>query len=466
MEGIKGMRISVGVARFILFAAIAVTAAVILFGYRRQASVVACKDCNVLVIAVDPLRWDDFGRTCRAEPLTPAIDKILDGGYVFTNAVAASSWTLPSAMSVMTGVYPSVHGIINKEILGKTADEGVVAATLSKTAPKLTSLVSVFSRNGYMTAGFGGGAALHPDYGFGIGFDSYTSDGDFESIASPSASALSFVRDHKDAKLFLFVHGFDVHGQYTPPEGVDRRCVSSSYNGKLTGSASEQKELREQGVRQGNIFLTPGDAQFLRAIHDGKLYRLDRIIGDFLSSYKTLTPNRKTIVVITSNHGDEFYEHGRIDHGMTLYDEVIRIPLAMVVPGGARNKQIGQQVRNIDILPTLFELVGIPYAPDAVMEGKSLVPAMSGRDMKLDAYPETTYRYAVFLSGIRRWDGWKLVTDLETQAKKMFMVRDDAAESKDAYGSVENIENELMRSLTEHAKKMEQDKTLVRGEGK
>jgi len=463
MEGIKGMRVSVGVVRFILGAAIVVSVAVILFGYRRQAPVVACKDCNVLVIAVDPMRWDDFGRTCRAELLTPAIDKILDGGYVFTNAVAASSWTLPSAMSVMTGVYPSVHGVINKEILGKTVNEGVMAATLSKTAPKLLSLVSEFSRNGYKTAGFAGGAALHPDYGFGIGFDSYTSDGDFESIASPSASALSFVRDHKDAKLFLYIHGFDVHGQYTPPEGVDRLCVSSSYTGKLTGAADEQKEIREQGVRQGNVFLTPEDAQFLRAIHDGKLHRLDSVIGDFISTYTSLTPDKKTIIVITSNHGDEFYEHGRIDHGMTLYDEVIRIPLAIVIPG-TRAGKITQQVRNIDLLPTLLSLVGIRHESGALVEGKSLLPALSGTDMKLDAYPETSYRYAVFLTGLRRRDGWKLITDRESQSGKMYMTRDDAAEIKNKYGNSTDVEAQLTRALTEHTKRMETDHESVRGD--
>ncbi len=386
---------------------------------------------------------------------TPVIDSLADKAYVFTNAVSVAPWTLPSAMSVFTGAYPSLHGVINKEIIGKTAAEGLTPASLRSSAPSLTSLINVFKDNGYVTGGFAGGAALSPSYGFSDGFDAFESNGDFEDIASSSARAIDFIRSHKEEKLFIFLHGFDVHGQYVPEDGYNRHYDPPSYTGKLTGFKEEQKSLREQGVLQGGVYLTAEDAAFLRARYEEKVARMDERIGRFLSQYRSLNISRNTIIVFSSNHGDEFYEHGRIDHGMTLFDEVLRVPLIVSVPGMKQSIRIAQQVRNMDILPTLLELVGIRYpGRDPSLYGESLIPAMRGNAMHLDLYPETSYRYATFQMGVRSWDGWKFIYNPESEGEYLFNLSRDPDEQSDVAGKEPKRTSRFMDMIRSHRNTM------------
>lgn len=419
---------------------------------QKHNTAITCRDCNIIVIAIDPMRADSLLSMGGARDITPNIDSLSEKGFAFTNTIAASSWTLPSAMSFMTGVYPARHGIINKELLGASDQEKIIPAVRKETAPSVAPLVSVFQDHGYVTGGFAGGAALAPSYGFSDGFDVYESPGDFNDIASSSASALDFIRQHKDQKFFVFLHGFDVHGQYKPQEGFSRKYVSSQYTGSLTGDPVEQKELREQGVRQGSVYMTPEDAMFLRSIYDEKVSALDARVGDFFSAYNAMDIKRKTIIVFTSHHGDEFYEHGRIDHGMTLYDEVIRVPYILVIPDAPQGKKINHQVRNIDILPTLIDLVGLPLPADKTepIEGVSLMPLLQGKTMKLDAISETAYRYATFQTAIRSWDGWKVIYDRELQIKEVYHAAKDASEVNNRYGQNEPKEKELINTLLQY----------------
>lgn len=419
---------------------------------RKNNPDISCKDCNILVIAIDPLRADSLRSMGGIRDNAPNIDALAAKGYAFTNTIAASSWTLPSAMSLLTGVYPSRHGIINKELFGVSENAGLVPAKRKEVAPAVIPLVSVFRDHGYVTAGFAGGAALAPSYGFLDGFDVYESPGDFNDIATSSANALNFIRQHKEKKFFVFLHGFDVHGQYMPADGLNRQYVSTEYKGSLTGSTVEQKELREQGVRQGSVYMTPEDAMFLRAIYDEKVAALDARIGAFLSAYNKMDIKRKTIIVFTSHHGDEFYEHGRIDHGMTLYDEVIRVPYILTIPGVTHGKKINQQVRNVDILPTLLDLVGISFSADNVapIDGVSLIPLMQGKEMKLDAISETAYRYATFQTAVRSWDGWKVIYDREQQIKKLYYIAVDDGELNNLYGQDKPRERELINFLLQY----------------
>lgn len=424
---------------WIIYALIGVVALVCLFlltTWQRTDTSLNCRDCNILLIAIDPLRADALQSMGGIRNIAPAVDGLAKEGFAFTNTIAASSWTLPSAMSLMTGVYPSHHGVINKELFGLSDNEGLIPAVRKETAPLVTPLVETLRDHGYVTGGFAGGAALAPSYGFSDGFNVYESPGDFEDIATSSANALDFVKENKDKKFFVFLHGFDVHGQYMPKDGFDRRFVSAAYNGALTGNTTEQKELREQGVRQDSLFITPEDAMFLRAIYDEKVSGMDKRISDFLSAFNELDIKRKTIIVFTSHHGDEFYEHGRIDHGMTLYDEVIRVPLIITIPGVTHGKKINQQVRNIDILPTVFDMVGVPLptAESGSIDGVSLVPLMTGTNMKLDAISETAYRYATFQTAVRSWDGWKVIYDREQQIKKVYHYAKDNGEVNNLNG--------------------------------
>lgn len=408
-------------------------------GYRRflKPEVPVCGDCNVVVIAIDPLRADGLHALGNPRSMTPRLDALAARGYLFTNAYSVSSWTLPAAMSLFTGTYPSEHRITNKELIGATEKDGLIPASLAVTAPAMQTMASVFKSRGFVTGGFAGGAALSPSYGFDRGFDEYASDGEFNGLPSVIPKALSFAKKNKDKRLFLFVHGFDVHGQYTPPGGIQKTYADPSYKGRLTGTAEEQKALREEGVINQEVYLKPEDVTFLRAVYDEKVREMDRNVETFLSEYEKLGLSKKTIFVFTSNHGEEFYEHGRIDHGMTLYDEVIHVPLIIALPGATGSVRVTDQVRTIDIMPTLFRLTGVavPAGIAAQMRGTDLTPAMRGQNMRLDLYAETQYRYATFLRAIRTWDGWKLINDDSQSVQRLYNINTDRGERRDLAGS-------------------------------
>ncbi len=408
-----------------------------------------CQGCNVVLIAIDPFRADGLHVLGNQRTITPTLDRLARQGYLFTNAFAVSSWTLPSAMSLMTGTYPSQHKIINKELIGQTEQQGIVPARLADTNPGMETLASILKSHGYVTGGFAGGAALDPSYGFDRGFDRYVSDGDFEGLQTTQPKALDFIRSHVHDRLFIFLHGFDVHGQYIPPEGLTKKYIPPGYNGMLTGSKDEQKALREEGVKQQSIHLTPLDVGFLRGIYDEKVERVDAQIAEFLAAYKALHVKNKTVFIFTSDHGDEFYEHGRIDHGMTLFDEVIHVPLIIVVPGVSPGYRVTDQVRNIDIMPTILSLVGLVPSPEGKrqMEGVSIIPSMQGEHQRLDLFAETSYRYATFERAVRTWDGWKLIYDQNASTDHIFNLKRDPAELSDLIWKNNAKEQELMTKL-------------------
>lgn len=416
---------------------------------RPKGASISCKDCNVVLIAIDPLRADALSSYGNTRFTTPALDALAHKGFLFSDAVAVAPWTLPSAMSLLTGVYPSVHHIINKELISHDQKQALIPAKLSEAAPSIETAASFFKALGYVTGGFAGGAALSASYGFDAGFDEYKSGDSFDGLPQVLPPALEFIKKHSKEKMFVFIHGFDTHGQYMPVGGYDRRYVSSSYSGSLTGSTEEQKTLREEGVIGGRIFLKVDDIAFLRSIYDEKVARLDTAIASVVSEIESLSLSERTIVVFTSNHGDEFYEHGRIDHGMTLFDEVLHIPLIMVIPGQEGNRTISTQVRNIDIFPTLLSLVGdTPNQTIATQfNGVSLVPVLEGKNLALDAYAETDYRYATFQKSIRTFDRWKLISDEENQSKQLYNLAKDPKESMEKFGQGEKKETELIDKL-------------------
>lgn len=428
---------------------IAVFCCVSLWGFSRYGMApvasLSCPDCNIVFIALDPLRADALPIYGNTRVHAPAIDALSKSGFVFTQAYAVAPWTLPSVMSLMTGVYPSAHRVTNKEIISSSDQKTFVPAVLSS---EIHTFAEELKSHGYVTGGFAGGAALAPSYGFNRGFDVYKSEGTFDGLPQAVPEALAFIRTHQKEKMFVFIHGFDVHGQYIPPGGYTH-VFTKKYAGKLTGSAEEQKNIREEGVTNNNVFLTPEDVEYLRGLYDEKFVRADEMVGVIMRELESLNLMGRTIVVFTSNHGEEFYEHGRIDHGMTLFDEVIHIPYIMVLPGVRTHKNIDAQVRNIDIVPTILDLIGQKAGPEFAKQlmGVSLVPVILGKDMKLNVFAETDYRYAVFKKAIRTWDQWKLIVDEETQTKELYNIIKDPHEVTDISLKEESKKSDLITRM-------------------
>ena len=414
---------------------------------------IRCIDCNIVLVSFDTLRADHVGAYGYTKNTTPTIDKFAQEGFVFTNAISVTSWTLPSHMSWFTGVYPSQHKVLNKFTVTNDGQEEIT--NLEKVSPGMLTLAEILKQNGYKTGGFTGGAGVNHEFGFDKGFDIYTDDKEFAGFSDSIPKALDWISQNKDEKIFVFLHGYDIHGQYVPEGGYDFRFLDFEYSGKLDGSKEEQKDLREEGLARGQIFLTPEDVKFLTSLYDEKVQRADKKFAQFVEKYSEMGLKDKTLFILTSDHGEELYEHGRIDHGHSLYEELIKIPLIIAFPGLKGETKISEQVGSIDFMPTILDLVGIEKSEtlERQMSGRSLKSLMGGNRVALDVFPETDYRYDTFLRAIRTSDSWKLITDLENKSRQLYFLNKDSQERENKADSEASQFNKLNQLLIQHLNK-------------
>ena len=325
-------------------------------------------------------------------------------------------------------------------------------STRRRTSPDLMTLAEVLKRNGYATGGFTGNAGVSGGFGYDQGFDTYFYEkGKFGGFDRSIPKAIEWLRAHQDQKFFLFLHGYDCHGQNTPSEGFDYRYVDPGYDQRFTGTEQEQETLREEGLSRGFVTLRDEDVRFWRAVYDEKINRADARFRDFLAEFDKLGIRDKTLFVLTSDHGTELYEHRRLDHGFTLYQEQLHVPLIVKLPGHASGKMITDRVSSIDVMPTILELLQIDASSvKQPLRGGSLVPAMNGEQAGHDCYSETDYREYTFKRSIVTTDGKKLIVTLESKSRELFDLEIDPGETTNLAASQSSLADELERKLRTH----------------
>lgn len=417
-----------------------------------------CKDCNLVFVSFDALQAAHVGSLGYPRNVTPTIDAMAKEGYSFTQAHAVASWTVPSSMTWFTGVYPSEHRMINKfTVYLPTLKK---PANLKELSPELLTLADLLRANGYATGGFTGNAGVSGGFGYEQGFDVYFHEKNkFGSMDESIPQALAWLKQNKDRKHFVFLHGYDCHGQNTPAEGFDYRFVDADYDRRYTGSEQQQEILREEGLERGQLTMRDADVRFWRAIYDEKIQRSDTKFKDFLAAYEQLNPKHPTLWVLTSDHGTEFYEHRRFDHGFTLYDEQIHVPLIFKIPGMAGGKKLTDRISSIDVMPTILDLLDIPLDERAKkqLRGRSLAPTMLGQHEPRDLFAETDYREYSFKRAILTPDGWKFILTLESQTKELYDLGTDPGETTNLVAKHPARVQELEAKLHAHFKAIGHD---------
>lgn len=437
----------------ILLAALTLLAAVLIAISTKNAGkqekvAVSCPDCNIVLISIEPLREDHLSYTGYNRETSPNIDKLAQNGLQFNNAISTSSWTLPASMSIFTSLYPSQHKVLNKVTL--TSDGKEISTNLKELSPDVKTLAEVLKDNGYKTAAFTGGAALESQFGFNQGFDIYQQK-DFAGLPTTIPEALNWINNNKNSKFFVYLQGYDTHGQYVPEGGYDKRFVDFNYDGNLTGSAEEQKSMREDTLARGQLFLSSEDVRFLTDIYDEKVQRADEQAGKFMEEYKKLGLENKTIFIFVSSHGEELYDHGRIDHGHSLYEELVHVPL--VISGtNVPHRIINSQVSTLDIMPTILNILNIQtgFNMDKQIKGVSLLSVINGEKEESNLYPETDYRYAVFLRSVRTNSGYKYIYNPESGKEELYNLNKDPKEKENIANSDKKILNSLRNLMTKH----------------
>ncbi len=407
-----------------------------------------CVDCNIIVIAVDALQAKHTSYMGYNRKTTPYIDQLASQSVVFTQAISPASWTVPTYLSIFSSKYPSVHGLVNRyKLFGKTQQK---LNNFSTENPTLEVMAEILKKNGFKTGGFTGDSGLGKVLGYNKGFDEYFDETPFGGFQQSIPQALNWLDKVSQDKFFLFLHGYDPHGQYNIPDNYTAKYAEMwAKKTKYLGTKSEQAKIREQGLQNDKIELTQDDINFWNGWYDSKILNADERVGNFLKIISEKKIKRKTIIVLLSDHGTEFYEHKKFDHGHTLYDELLHVPFMISVPG-IKPTKVSSQVSTLDLLPTLLDIAGIKINKQQ-FDGRSLLQAFYHKSLNsADVYSETDYRNMTHKRSIRTANGWKYIMTLESGEDELYDIKNDPQELLNKVDQNKKLANKLKEKLFKH----------------
>lgn len=415
----------------------------------------AAQNLNLIIIGFDPLGATHLPMNGYHRMTMPKLAALAKTGYYFTQAISPSCWTLPTFMTWFTSVYPTEHKITNRYRV--FTDDEKVEANLKDMSPNLVTLAEVLKNQGFSTAAFTGDAGVNSVFGYGQGFDTYYDDTPFAGFDVVLPKAQDWLKENKDRRFFLFLQAYDVHGRHGFSENHKPEFIDPKYKGTYQGTPDEYWALRDQSLEAELPAMAPADLTFWRDWYDSKIFDSDRLLADFFQKIKELGILDNTVVIISSASGNEFYEHKRFDHGYGLYDELIRVPFLILIPGHT-GRTIDAQVRTLDILPTVLQLLKINS--DEMLNqirGTSLIPLIKGENLELVAYSETDYLFQFFKRSIRTPDGWKFILSLDTGTRELFNLKSDPGEQTNLIETEPQKAKELELQLLEWMRSTGQD---------
>lgn len=328
---------------------------------------------DVLLLLVDALRPDHLGAYGYGRETSPALDALAADGVLFRDAVAQSTFTKSSVASLLTGRFPYQHGVY----WGSRTDDPELpgAVTSDLLAAAETTLAEALRPAGYLTAAWVQNSHLRDFMGFAQGFVEYhDQQGGIERIHRRFLRWLRGAGGHYP--YFAYLHYIDLHDPYLPEPPYDELF------GRGGAEVYEGIDLAEwgaylQAVREGRE--TPSAAQVARleALYDGQIRYVDDAVARLLEALRREGRYDDTLIVLTSDHGDAFMEHGFISHSTTPYEELVRVPLVVKLPGNRHaGTEVTAQVRLVDVMPTVLDLLGLPVPPEVA--GCSLRPLWEG----------------------------------------------------------------------------------------
>lgn len=301
-----------------------------------------------VVIVLDTLRYDHTSVYGYHRKTTPFMEKLAQDGVVYKSAFSSTSWTLPAHVSLFSGKDLSEHGVV--------APEHPIPETFPLAA-------EVFQDRGFVTAAFTGGGFVEDSYGFYRGFQYYSNaPGNVFSMNSAHRVLSHFkkyIKRYHGQDLFIFLHTYQVHAPYKAP-GRYIDAIDMNVDGNLVGIFQYIKE-------KNNYYraLEDADRQQLIDLYDASILYADEVlVGGVMDYLKEKGYYDNAMITVLSDHGEEFYDHGSWEHGHTLYNELIKIPLVIKYPGGNK-KGIEQRLTSItDISGLMLENAGFEFNPE------------------------------------------------------------------------------------------------------
>ncbi len=322
---------------------------------------------KVILISLDTLRADHLSSYGYHRNTSPNIDELARDGVLFENTYAQCSWTLPSHMSMLFSLNSASHQVFYND---------------QKVDSSLPSLASFLQKAGFITYAFTGGGYVSSIYGFSKGFDWYDDPIRGQNTSSNQNEAENlfaytsdWLKKNKDKPFFLFLHTFQIHGPYDSPSPWNEMYLKKTAPWEKIG-------LRNFLDRNGEDYsFSLEEKDNIISLYDGEIsYTDETLIKPLVNQLKELNIYNNTLLIITSDHGEEFQEHGGWLHGRTLYNELLRVPLLIKFPNSEyKGARISPISRVIDILPTILDIAKIKYDKN-LFDGKSLLNVITEKE--------------------------------------------------------------------------------------
>jgi arylsulfatase A-like enzyme len=322
---------------------------------------------GVVLVVLDTLRADRLSVYGHARPTSPNLERLAADGVVFERVYSNACWTLPGFVGLLSGSYPSAavfeHVRLSRSLVERVRDAG------------------------FATAAFTEGGYVSPQFGIDRGFQSFASNEGKIRLQGPRverkasagagveatfARAFDWLRGHADARFFLMIHTYEIHMPYL------RSDFAGAPPAGFAGPGFGFEDARRVNARAASA----EEIDYVRAVYDGGVAAADRQIGALLALLAELGIAERTLVAVTSDHGEELADRGpeRLGmHGHALYDSLLHVPLILRDPTlPQRGRRVGAQVRLVDVMPTILDRLGVPAPADG--DGRSLVPLVDGSE--------------------------------------------------------------------------------------
>lgn len=395
---------------------------------------------NVVVVVVDTLRADRLGAYGYPRGTSPSFDALAAESYLFTDARAQASCTFPSVNSLLTSRYPA-------RFLGQPGGAlGIPAG--------MPSLAELLQARGWSTAAVSASAIVrqtptrfNPTAGFARGFERFDEECLWRGAACVTNHGIAATARLREP-FFLYLHYIDPHGPYDPPQPFRKqfRIGRTSQPWLPRGDPTPIARTLEGGPR---VTWTRRELRFLQGLYDGEVAYVDSQLGKLVDELRKKGLLQRTILVVLSDHGESFLEHQTVRHCETVFDGEVKTPLLLRLPRQRHGEKLSGAVENLDVVPTLVDLLGLPVDGQG-FEGRSLLPRLDGK-----AGGE---RYAY--SMMNRWrsvadDRYKLVTELGTNDWRLFDLRRDPGEQHDVKSEAKEAFARLRKALQEQLARTE-----------
>jgi arylsulfatase A-like enzyme len=367
-----------------------------------------CPGCNIVIIVLDAARADHLPCYGYGRETAPNVCGLAEDGWLFRNAYSNAPSTKPAIASLFTSAFPRQHNsVYNEDMLGGS----------------LTTAAELLSGSGYATYGVNDNPVLNRGFGYERGFGEWV---DTNDKGAAEVNRAVFERMGRYGKPFLlYVHYMEPHAPYQPPAEFVVRLGGGGYSGNVTGS-----EVSSAFQEKTGYFLErPGELARLMLLYDANIAYADSGVGGLIGRMKADGTYNRTVIVVLSDHGEMFLEHGLLGHSNGLFYEVVHIPLIIWVPG-AEKAVFETPAQTIDVLPTVLDIVGVA-APETMM-GDSLLSLQNGVERPIYSEHLRSGYYNTQESLI--FGGYQLLIDSPNGTRLLFDLKNDPEEKEEISG--------------------------------